>query len=179
VLVMHDTKFYAIFKKYRPRGYRIRWHKPSERSPGGAAPGTWGRAYKDHEQHGRLLSIPRLTSEFALEVALHEIAHIVLEHLARYMKERYLEEYEAEVWAITTMRREGINVPRHVINEAKAWVRSIIKQDKPNKIAPQVRRWLGMKGRRKNVRRVRTAQRRRREGLGQSGQRQRRNPVSR
>jgi uncharacterized linocin/CFP29 family protein len=38
-------------------------------------------------------------------------------------------EYEAEQWAISTMRREGVPVPRSMIIDAKKYVSDCLKEE--------------------------------------------------
>lgn len=45
-----------------------------------------------------------------LQIYLHEVAHLVLNHVNK--KPRHLEELEAEQWSFRVMRAEGIPVPR-------------------------------------------------------------------
>jgi hypothetical protein len=71
---------------------------------------------------------------------LHECAHLILGHLET--DNPVMEEYEAERWAIDTMRREGIKVPREELMEAKRSVAFLLK---PGQEVPyRVRRWLGL-----------------------------------
>jgi hypothetical protein len=60
---------------------------------------------------------PRPVTRRALFIFLHECGHFVLHGLSN--KPRYLEEWEAEEWAMARMREAGIPVPRESIWCAK------------------------------------------------------------
>lgn len=78
---------------------------------------------------------------------LHEFAHVHLKHWHVGLPEAQIE-YEAEHWAIATMRREGIAVPRVMIRKARQYVRWCIKREKEKgrrKIAPHVEEWANGK----------------------------------
>src|SRR6266699_651150 len=64
----------------------------------------------------RKVSVPKPVTRRALHIYLHEIAHIVLNHVNK--KPRHVEEFEAEQWAFRVMREEGIAVPRKSLTRA-------------------------------------------------------------
>lgn len=127
------SAFESLLLKYWPKGWRVRFHNESHYD---------GRAHKNNF-HGRLLSIPPPESRQALMTGLHEIGHVRLGHFGKHPKPRYVEEFEAEHWAIATMRREGVPVPRSGLQKAKDYVAWCVQQDRPAVIEERVRRWLG------------------------------------
>ena len=90
--------------------------------------------------------MPRPDSRSALYVYLHECAHHHLGHCKPdYREPLWLQEYEAEQWAIATMRREGVPVPRRMIHEAKKYVKecATIDAQKGRRAPPaHVVRWM-------------------------------------
>jgi hypothetical protein len=86
--------------------------------------GLSGRAWVK----SRKISVPEPTTRRRLQIYLHEVAHVVLNHTNK--KPRHLEELEAEQWSFRVMRAEGIPVPRKSVQRAKSYVRYKIKQAK-------------------------------------------------
>lgn len=117
-----------IARRYKPHGVKVRWRRK------GLYP-----AYAWFDR--KMIYAPRPDTREGLFVYLHECAHFHLKHwhvdipLAR-------QEYEAEQWAISTMRREGLAVPRSMLAEAKTYVSECIKAD-GGKIERHVRRFAG------------------------------------
>jgi TPR repeat len=71
------------------------------------------------------LSAPRPVTPRALFIFLHECAHFVL-HSDGKRRKRYLEEMQAEKWALARMQESGIPVPRDITRESKERVRLLI-----------------------------------------------------
>lgn len=72
----------------------------------------------------RRVCVPRPRTRRALHIYLHEIAHVVLEHV--HDKPEYLQEYEAELWAFEVMHAEGIGIPRQAVQRAANYVQFLI-----------------------------------------------------
>jgi hypothetical protein len=64
------------------------------------------------------LHAPRPVNRAALQIFLHECAHFALHH-GQPSKLPYLEEYEAEAWAIARMREASIPVPQKALRIAR------------------------------------------------------------
>ena len=73
------------------------------------------------------LSAPRPVTPRALFIFLHECAHFVL-HSDGKRRKRYLEEMQAEKWALARMQESGIPVPQDVTRESKERVRLLIHE---------------------------------------------------
>jgi hypothetical protein len=89
--------------------------------------------------------VPRPHTREALYIFLHECAHLHLKHFNSCDTEdsrlrlaytgngqlpRAQEEYEAEQWAISVMRLEGLKVPKMMIRDAKKYVRDCLKESR-------------------------------------------------
>jgi hypothetical protein len=132
-LCMCTKRYYKIAKRYRPKGVKIRFKRqfnaPSE-------------AYAMLKQDGtKEIYTPRPDTRDGLFYFLHECAHVILRHLYLDLP-IWQQEYEAEQWAIATMRREHVPVSRKMLLEAKKYVRDCIKEaGKDVKVPYRVRRW--------------------------------------
>lgn len=107
----------AIAKRYLPKGWRLKERKSRHGNDGLA------------DASRKTLYCPPLDDAYALYVALHEAGHIHLKHSicpGRSSKEQlaqqWIEEYEAETYAIATCRLEGVKVSRDTLAEARAYV---------------------------------------------------------
>ncbi len=134
---MSKARYYEIAKRYRPKGVKIRFKRVFN------AP---AEAYAMLKQDGtKEIYTPRPDCRDGLFYYLHECAHVILRHL--YMEDLpiWKQEYEAEMWAIATMRREGIPVSRKMLKEAKKYVKACIKEaGKDAKVPYKVRKWAGV-----------------------------------
>ena len=87
-----------------------------------------GRAYVN----AKTIHVPKPVTRRALHIFLHEVAHVLLGHgTADWCpppKPRYVEEFEAERWALDVMRKEGVAIPRKVTASARAYVARKIRQ---------------------------------------------------
>lgn len=81
-----------------------------------------GRAWPRKRQ----MEAPEPTTRRRLHIYLHEVAHIVLNHVGK--KPKHVEEMEAEKWAFDVMRAEGVPIPRKSTASAKRYVGWKIKQ---------------------------------------------------
>lgn len=100
--------------------------------------------------------VPKPETLEALVYFLHECAHFHLRHFdieeARTPKLAALyagsatrtvaeQEYEAEAWTLATLRREGIPVPQHVLDDMRNYVRQCIAES-DGRIPKRVRRFV-------------------------------------
>jgi hypothetical protein len=130
-------RFAEIAHRYTPRGARVIWRRDTPRYK------TWGTAYARGQLHPNkpvIAAIRPVTRKY-LMVYLHECAHFILGHFKAGFCE-VTAEYEAERWAIDTMRREGVKVPRAEILEAKR--RVLWYALRAETVPYRVRRWLGL-----------------------------------
>lgn len=110
-----------IAKKWRPRGVTVRFRKDDYLIPAHATVLTDG---------SKEMYVPFPKSREALFIFLHECAHHHLGHLKPgYREPMWQMEYEAEHWAMATMRTEGLHVPRSMIAEAKRYVAECAQHD--------------------------------------------------
>ena len=110
-----------IISEHKPRGYEIR------RRPLKAADG-----YAEHIS--RITVDSSLRGNEALFVALHEFGHVHYSHLAGTGLPRWLEEYEADQYAIGAMRKENIPIPRERLRHQKAEVARLIAESKTSEV---------------------------------------------
>lgn len=123
-------KFKAIADKYAPQGIKIRYKRGTAIMPAHA-----------NLYEGEML-VPRPKTREALYIFLHECGHFHLKHFNACDTEvaklriaytgngqltRAHEEFEAEQWAMNTMRMEGLKVPQSMIKEARKYVRQCMK----------------------------------------------------
>lgn len=103
--------------------------------------------------------LPKPDTIYGLYMNLHERAHFLLRHFnecdakTKFLADLYSgngqlteteQEYQAEQWAISTMRRHGVPVPKKVHRDAKEYVRACLRSDKQKeepKPARHIRRW--------------------------------------
>ena len=159
---MNLQKLAEVAARYAPVGVHIRYKRlngPRGRKKSHLYP-AHAHLYKQE------MLAPRPTTREKLYVFLHECGHFHLRHfpedwavtpLHRRMYTRpeaasepsHVQEYEAEQFAIQTMRREGIPVPRSMMKDAKGYVRDCIKDDlkkakrkkRKMKIEPRIEEW--------------------------------------
>lgn len=107
-----------IVKRYKPIGWKI-VHR--------SVASTKALALSIHDANGKRIICPEVVDRETLFLYLHECGHVHLGHF-KLKLETTREEYEAERWAINTMRHEGIAVPRKVLAAVKKRLRSHIKE---------------------------------------------------
>ena len=117
--------FEDIVKRYKPFGYELVRRKVS---------------LVDAQVNSvrEIVLSSSLEGRDGLFVFLHECGHIALTHL-RTQKEaipRWQEEYEADQFAITTMRKEGVSIPKDRLNFQKSEVRRLILADGDAEVPP-------------------------------------------
>ncbi len=120
----------SIATKYTPRGITIRYKRGPKLYPA------------DATLYDASMLAPYPDNREALYYFLHECAHFHLKHFnadqapTRMLRQLYtgngglteaVQEFEAERWAIATMRMEGLSVPRTMLKEAKTYVRGCKK----------------------------------------------------
>ena len=127
----------SIAKRYRPIGVKVRFKTKSKR----LAP-AHAKLFKDGTKE--IYSPPPDTRD-GLFYFLHECAHLILRHWHVKIPV-WRQEYEAEQWAMATMRREGIPVSKAMTKDAKAYVRKLVTAhiNKGKKAPPKkILRWCG------------------------------------
>lgn len=133
---MTARRYLEIAKRYRPARCKVRFRRGSEIVPAHAV---------IHADGSREIYVPRPVTRDALFVYLHECGHLFLGHCSPgYSEPLWKQEYEAEQWATSIMRLEGVSVSRKMLNMAKSYVRECIRQDrKEGRPLPpyRVRRW--------------------------------------
>lgn len=72
------------------------------------------------------IEAPEGRSRKQLYILAHECAHVALTHMGQ--KPRHVEEFEAEMWAHSALRRHGIAVPRASTLAARQYVADKIAQ---------------------------------------------------
>lgn len=131
---------FTIAKKWRPRGVTVRFRKDDYLIPAHAT------VLKDGSKE---MYVPFPKTREALFIFLHECAHHHLGHLKPgYSEPMWRQEYEAEHWAMATMRAEGLRVPRSMIAEAKRYVMECAKEDEKRGRRPpdyKVHTWMTRK----------------------------------
>ena len=123
-----------LVKRYRPPGWTLKYKAKGK--------DIWTQCYAKKEIKEILCPNP-YHGRNELFVFIHECGHYWLRHWDRGLNHYHVEEYEAERWAIETLRRHGIAVPRRGLHEAKKYVRWCISQDEKKgiEIKSHVRRW--------------------------------------
>jgi len=98
----------------------------------------------------RRIKAPKPVGKMSLFIYLHECGHAHLGHCYNRKvcpKPRYLQEYEAEQWAIRVFRQEGLSVPRRVLQRAKEYVAMKVQRaDRRGvkRVDPKIRAWAGV-----------------------------------
>ena len=144
-----SARFREIANRYTPPFIKIRW----KRKKNGKVVLRPAHACLKKEE---ILS-PRPETIEGLAYFLHECAHFWLRHFvpeeanSPKMEKLYTggatetesqQEYEAEQWTISTLRREGLSVPDHVIEDMRRYVASCVRSEKHRKIPRRVRRFI-------------------------------------
>lgn len=112
-----EQRIRATAQRYIPAGWRVRERRTRHGCDGMAC------------YHNLTIYCPKLTTPYALYVLLHEVGHVVSPgHLypgrtqADDLDLGWITEYEAEMFAIGTMRRAGFRVGRAMADAARAYV---------------------------------------------------------
>lgn len=143
------ARFHEIARRYAPPYIKIRW----KRRKNGKVVLRPAHACLRREE---ILS-PRVDTIEGLSYFLHECAHFWLRHFtpdeanSKKMLDLYTggateteaqQEYEAEQWTISTLRREGLGVPDHILEDMRRYVASCVKSDRDKKVPHRVRRFI-------------------------------------
>lgn len=103
-----------VAKKYRPKGWKVRERAPRHGCDGMAV------------AHNKAIYCLPIHDLYSLYVYLHEVGHVRSPgHLypgpckPDDLDLGWIEEYEAEIYAITTMRAEGLRVARDTLAAAR------------------------------------------------------------
>lgn len=105
-----------IMRRHRPHGWKVIHRNYVSKT---------AIALSIHDAKGKRIICPQVVDRETLYLYLHECGHVHLGHFKLDL-ETPREEYEAERWAINTMRSEGIPVPRECLRKAKLRVQSHI-----------------------------------------------------
>ncbi len=115
--------------KYLPKGWTYQYRKS-----------LTGRCWRGKKH----FSAPKPVTRRALAIWLHECHH---QH--PYSKfPRYYAEYKCEMFAINTMKKEGIEVHEKTIEDAKRYVKKCLEQGMASgmvkeRISPEIAEWCG------------------------------------
>lgn len=141
-------RFAEIARRYTPAFIKVRY----KRRKNGKLVLKPAHACLQREE----MLVPKPETLEALAYYLHECAHFHLRHFdpeeARTAALRKMysggatetvaqQEYEAEQWTIGTLRREGIAVPSHVMDDMRDYVRQCIAESK-GRIPRRVRKFI-------------------------------------
>lgn len=144
-----SARFQEIARRYAPPYVKIRW----KRKRNGKVILTPAHACLKREE---ILS-PKPDTIEGLTYFLHECAHFWLRHFtpeeanSKKMADLYTggatetvsqQEYEAEQWTISTLRREGLAVPDHILEDMRRYVASCVKSERSGKIPRRVRKFI-------------------------------------
>jgi hypothetical protein len=142
------ARFDEIARRYTPAFIRVRY----KRRRNGKLVLKPAHACLQREE----MLVPRPVTLEALVYYLHECAHFHLRHFdkeeARTPKLAALyagaateteaqQEYEAEAWTLATLRREGIAVPAHVIEDMRDYVRQCLGKGE-GRVPRRVKRFI-------------------------------------
>jgi hypothetical protein len=136
-------EFQAIAAQYVPKGCRIIYyrdhpviHGKAHTSLAGAYVPRKPTLMRHLTRPGGVIHAPRPTTIGSLHIFLHECGHVHCGHYDSRIRggvriPRYLEEMQAEQWALATMQKHGIKVPQHVINDMREYVANgIVKAER-------------------------------------------------
>lgn len=114
---MHAKRYASIVNKHRPAGYMLRRRRMT--------------ALDGVARFERIICVSKeLEGTDALFVFLHECGHVHMKHMigdGKVSGPRWREEYEADQYAIQSMREGGIPVPRERLKHQKQIIRELIE----------------------------------------------------
>lgn len=94
---------------------------------------------------GHVVHAPRPFTRKALQIYLHECAHVALGHCDHNRLKRYEREFQAEQQSFAWMREAGIPVPRASVRRAKFYVASTVNSARRRRnakpVAAHISRW--------------------------------------
>ena len=112
-----SDEFLHIVKEHIPSGYML-----IERPMTGSLAG--------YALFIREINCEPITDRERLFVFLHECGHVHYGHLRKGANApRWLEEFEADQYAISAMKTHGISIPKHISTHHKSEVRRLIEED--------------------------------------------------
>jgi hypothetical protein len=137
-------EFQAIAARYVPKGCRMIYcrdhpviYGKAHTSLDGAYVPRTPTLMRHLTRPGGVIHAPRPTTIDSLHIFLHECGHVHCGHYDSRIRggvcrlPEYLKEMQAEQWALATMRKHGIKVPRHVINDMREYVANkIVKAER-------------------------------------------------
>jgi hypothetical protein len=122
-----------IVDMFQPEGWRMVKH-----------PKLLDRNNVEGEAHpkSKTIYIRQLKTHADLFIFLHECGHVDLGHFEQDLP-KHVEEYEAEMYAITAFRGTGLLLPAGVLQDAKDRVQAHIEADEARCIfiSPTIRKW--------------------------------------
>lgn len=123
-----------IVARHLPAGYRVLELARHEASGTGVT----------HRTERKTVECPPIRDRYALAVLAHEIGHLVLGHCWR-AEPGWLQEYEADMWAIEALRAEGVSVCETFRGQSRVSVRehvdAALAKDPDADIDAKVLRW--------------------------------------
>lgn len=143
-----QERFAEIARRYTPAFIKVRF----KRRKNGKLVLKPAHACLQREE----MLVPRPVTLEALVYYLHECAHFHLRHFdldegrTPALRQLYAgsatetvaqQEFEAEHWTIATLRREGIAVPAHVLEDMRNYVRQCIAESE-GRIPRRVRKFI-------------------------------------
>lgn len=124
-----------IMNAYRPKGWKIIMGErgSEQRGAGGLC-----------DFSNRTIYVPLVCDDYSLCVYLHEVAHQKLHRFAK--TPTHVQEYEAEQWAMLSLRAWGFKVTREILRAAKDNVRDCITVDRILElpITGKIERWAAL-----------------------------------
>jgi hypothetical protein len=143
-----DARYAEIARRYTPAFIKVRF----KRKRGGKVVLAPAHACLEREE----ILTPRPETIEGLAYYLHECAHFHLRHFhpwqarTKALRDLYTggvvpteaqQEYEAEQWTLATLRREGVPVPAHVIEDMRDYVKRCLSV-KDGRVPRRVRRFV-------------------------------------
>lgn len=108
-----ESRIRSVVKRWTPKGFKIR-----------DTADPWEVSCINTN---KTIVCPPLVDRYALGCFLHEVGHFILRHFDANIP-RWQEEYEADQFAMRTMRDEGIAVPAELVTQARYNVRCMIEK---------------------------------------------------
>lgn len=130
-----------IVKRHRPRGWTLTHSKrrtkmaleaKAKEEKGINRP--IGPILAEMDPNKKTIRGPHVVDEYTLHIVLHEFGHVHLKHIFNVGEEpdhlpHHKQEFEADEWAMTIMKVEGIKVTEAIKRSAKRYLRHCIAQD--------------------------------------------------
>ena len=114
----HRPRGWSVIERGEPRkDYWDEWHGPSD----------LGEVLALADFDSRTIFVPPLIDRDSLYLFLHECGHVHFDHHSLPDAPMWVIEYEAERYAISAMRAEGVAVPRDAVKAAKRYVKRCIQ----------------------------------------------------